>query len=183
MKEIGDNMKVVHPSGSTVRGSIIVTLLKYVKKKWGKNGLHEFMTSTSMDPNAYEEIGNYSSDEAMIIMDWIDTTHGRQELQNLGRFTAQDIGLKRYLSLVMSIKFLVKAVKESNDRMMNYGSIEIEEKNGGFVVTITDIILTDTLLEFWTGIFEGIFIMSRRKGTVTANTSQMTEGVVTFEMK
>ena len=75
----------------STRGTIILTYLKFVKKKWGKVGMDQCLSDIGLDPELKD--GQYYSDEVLgNVIKWIYKNKGPEAVKQSGSFTTKDLG-------------------------------------------------------------------------------------------
>ncbi len=149
------------------RGDVLLGILNYVKKQWGKQGLESCCNSVGIDYSGLKE-GNWYPDEYNDrIYQWIEFNHGMEYIEKSGIFTVQDLGLLGIIVRFKDITYVLNETAKQYKQAFTFGSFDVVYGENRAVVTIKDNTTTKYSCPAWTGVFKGALEMTKSKGTVT----------------
>ena len=151
-----------------LRGSVLLGYLKFVKTKWGAQGMKELKEATGLDPASYREGGWYGAGDSEKLLGWIHDTKGPESLVAAGSFLIQNLGFLAYVMRFLNVKTILVRAPESYADAFRYGSIKIdidgEVKRA--VAVMKDVAVDPYACPAWLGAFQGMLEMTKTKGTV-----------------
>ena len=89
----------------------------------------------------------------------------------MGRFTIGNIGAKRYFTLFMPPDKLLVRMVESVHKVNNTIRLELEQKDNEAVVTLRGPDIEDVTVEFWRGMCQGVFDLTKTNGQLQVDDS------------
>ena len=92
-----------------VRGDMLDTWFKFIKNKWGSEGLDKAFKDIGIGEKI--EVGRYYPFEHYEkLLEWVKETHGERYLQEGGRFIIKNLGLLAYIVRFISIDKIMKKI-------------------------------------------------------------------------
>ncbi len=153
-------------SEKKAKGVVLNGYLKFIKRKWGFQGLEDAMKYAGIEEMPYDSqwLPVEIFDE---VLDWIRVNKGMDMVTEAARYSAKDLGVFVHLfTSVMGIESLLKRTKEAYPTMFNYGSVEIENSDRKAVVTLKGVVTSECECPAWKGGLTGLLELSRNRGTV-----------------
>jgi hypothetical protein len=148
------------------RGSAITGYFKYIKKKWGQDGLDKCYLDIGLKQDLDET--QYYPDELMIdVLKWIRSNYGDEALREGGRFVVKNLGVIAWLVRMASPKFIAKRFQKNMKELYTFGSVEIDdlgEKSIG--IRLIDTYAGEERCIAWEGVCKGAMDLTHKKGTV-----------------
>jgi len=154
------------------RGRIINGYLKFVKKKWGKDGVDQCVKVVGKKLINIQDDRWYPVKLCDGIIHWIEDTHGVDAVRRSGSFTATNKGVVTFTARLMGIKKVLKQAEQEYRDNFDYGEITIKMSGNKARVIFTDVCPDETVCQAWLGAFQGILQMSKTPGIVTKKACQ-----------
>jgi hypothetical protein len=150
----------------SVRGSVLNAYLRFVEKKWGKDGLQQCVKDIGLD-GVFRD-GEYYRDEFREnILRWLEREKGQTEVIEGGRFVVKNLGLLGWLVKFASPKVIAESFPKNFSEVYTFGKVKIEAVDKGrIVMRLYDVNRVDVSCASWIGVCEGVLDMTRTKGTV-----------------
>jgi hypothetical protein len=149
-----------------VKGRALIGYCKYIKKKWGADGLQEFEKSTGINSRDYMEDKWYPATDTEKLIEWIATTHGPIEVRNAARSMVTEVGIISFMARAAGMdRVLDKALDETRETL-SYGHISVKKEAWGATVSLNDYCAGPHTYEAWIGIMEGTMQLTKTKGKV-----------------
>ncbi len=176
-------MPETEKNDNELSGQIIISMINYVRKRWGERGVSDLEGDTGIKAGGIKEGMFYPLDHAGKVMAHVKDRYGPENIRKMGRFQVKDIGFKRYLARFVPPEKVLRLIRESYHKMTKVGTMGIKETKGGAEITMTDFIKNEDLVELWTGVYEGVLEMTRTKGSVETDAGELTDkGLVIFSV-
>jgi hypothetical protein len=154
---------------------VISGYLNYIKKRWGKVGLDDFLKEMeTVVPNPLVEKEWYDADISETILGWMAINHGKEHLERCGNTTVKDLGILSYIVRFANIKSLLKLAPKHYCQAFDYGkmNIEVHEAEKFAIITMKDTAISEYSCPTWIGAFTGMLEMTKTKGTVSERMCQ-----------
>lgn len=149
-----------------VRGSVFRSYYKFIKKKWGKDGLSECSASVGLDPDDVYDGNWYPIEMNDAIVQWIVKEKGTQNLEPLGVYVSKDMGLLYFVARFLNMKMFLKKFRDIYHEVFDFGDIEIDIKDNGASIRVIDNAYSEHSCDVWVGSFKGMLDVTKTKGTV-----------------
>jgi hypothetical protein len=152
--------------GKKAKGVVLNGYLKFIKRKWGFQGMEDAMKYAGIEDMPYDS--QWLPVEVFDrVLEWVKVNKGIGMVTEAARYSAKDLGVFVHLfTSVMSIESLLKRTKETYPTMFNYGDIDINIKDRKAEVVLKDVVTTGCECQAWKGGLIGLLELSRNKGTV-----------------
>ncbi len=148
------------------KGSVVNGYLKFVKKKWGIQGMEEATKYSGIKkrPKDGEWFSMVKTDK---VLEWIARNKGVEYVREAGKYTAKDLGIFEYLiaSIVGIGRFLQKA-EETYSTVFNFGDLRIKIEEKRAIVDMRGAKITEYSCTAWEGALLGIMEVTKSHGTV-----------------
>lgn len=149
-----------------IDGQVILNFRDFVKKTYGRDGLETMEDELPFDLSSVYEGVAYPIEYVNHCMEYIKETYGMDTLYNAGRFSMGNMGIKRYLSLLMPPKKILEKLEVSVPKVNNAVSLEIEYNDEGALVTMHGPEWNEMNSVFWKGMLKGALDVTKTKGEV-----------------
>ena len=149
-----------------VKGRPLIGYFKYVKKKWGADGLMVcekavgFKYSDIRDEVWYPRA--YSDD----IIVWIASTHGRDAVTSAARSMVSEVGVISFAARVAGMDRVLDRAVDEVRASLNFGKVSVKKESGGALVTLRDYCSSEDVCAAWQGILEGVMELTKTRGVV-----------------
>ncbi len=154
------------PDKKMVKGAVMNGYLRFVKRKWGIEGVKEALKYVGMDVNPKD--GEWIPAEATTgVLEWIKENKGEEYVEYAGRYASTDLGVfTQMIAAFINIEKFMKRASATYKTLFNYGEFLIDSNEHGAVVTIKDAKEPEPSCLAWKGALEGILIITHTKGTI-----------------
>ena len=170
--------------GEYINGQVLLSFRDFMKKKYGQAGLVEMNGKLDFKILDIVDELEYPAGYAVACMDYIQTKYGAEELYQAGRFSLQNIGAKRYFTLFLPPNKLLDKLMESVPKVNNSVKLNVEYTENGAIVTLANRELKEIQCKYWHGMLQGIFDLTKTKGTIEVDTSRVAKDrKATYTMK
>lgn len=148
-----------------VRGDVLHSWMKFIKKRWGQDGVDEMLSGTGIKDDIKE--GTYYPQERYEkLLAWVRETHGEKYLVEGGRSMLDNFGLLAYIVRFAGIKMVAKRVPNQISEFFSFGKVEakvIDDKN--LRLRVYDITTTEDVCQAVLGSYSGVIAITKTKGT------------------
>jgi hypothetical protein len=148
------------------RGAVILGYARYIKKKWGKDGIEACQKAIGMPGARIAEDGWYPEAINLKLLHWIADTHGREQVFKAAAFTINGNGLVAFAARIAGIEKVLERGKEDFRRNFNFGDLKVEIAAKSATLTMTDVANDELDCYSWQGALQGIIDMCKLKGKV-----------------
>ena len=155
-----------------IRGSVLIGYLKFIKKKWGAEGVNQCCETIGMSPKDFKEGAWYDQGYDTKIIDWIAKTKGAEYVEIAGNSAIKNLGIFAYLVRFVSIKTMLKHAPENYKDAYTFGSLKVELGDKSARIIMKDTRVDEYSCTAWLGALRGTLEMTRTKGTVTETQCQ-----------
>ena len=148
------------------RGSAITGYFKYIKKKWGQDGLDKCYSDLGIKEELDET--KYYPDTLMIdVLKWIRSNYGDKSLEDGGRFVVQNLGVIAWLVRMATPKFIAKRFQKNVKELYTFGYVRIDDsRDRTVIVQLYDVYSGPERCIAWVGVCKGALELTNTKGTV-----------------
>ena len=148
------------------RGSVIKGYARYIKRKWGTDGVRQCQEDIGEVGFQVKDDAWYPEDVNQKILHWIADTHGIEYVEKAAEFTISEIGVIAYAARLAGIKKVLERGVEDYYRNFNYGDIDIQIEDNEAHISLTDATIDEIDCRSWIGAFNGILKITNKKGEV-----------------
>ena len=155
------------PDKKMVKGAVMNGYLRFVKRKWGIEGVKEALKYVGMDVNPKD--GEWIPAEmATSVLMWIKENKGEKYVVEAGRYASTDLGVFTYIvASLMSVEKFIRRARDTYKTLFNYGEFIIEEGDNKATITIKNAKHPEPSCLAWEGALQGILEVTKTKGKVT----------------
>lgn len=147
------------------RGSVVNGYLKYIKKKWGQDGLDEACKAAGIKPEEIKDGGWYPDNTNDGILTWMVENKGKEYIEISNRAMVQDLGMMSYIVRFMDVKSILKRLPNNYKELFNFGKIELELREKSATLKMYDMATSEYSCPAWRGVFKGACDMTKTKPT------------------
>jgi len=162
-------------SEKKVRGSLLNSYTKYIKKKWGGDGLKECAKVIGMNPDDISAKEWYGLELSIKILECVNEKGGQEHIEKCGGEVLQDIGAIAYLIKLSDMGTVLKrATTQGYDSSFNFGkcSFQIIDKNNA-LIKLEDHSESELMCLAWIGSIMGAMKLKKLNGKVTEKQCQL----------
>lgn len=149
-----------------IKGSILTGYEKYIRKKWGSNGLEDCKKATGIDLTTVQDETWYRHMSSVDVLDWMKDTYGLDYCRLAGKSIVTDKGIVSFAARIAGIDRVLDRGMEEYRQSLNYGDIEIHKEDKKAEITLIDVLVHDSDMQTWVGVFEGILEVTKKDGKV-----------------
>lgn len=149
-----------------VKGRALIGYGKFIKKKWGQDGLEECEHVLGYK---FKELGEdkwYPASHTDNLLKWIGDTHGMEAVRNAGRAMVTEVGMVSFVARMAGFERILDKAMDEVRNSLNYGKLKVKKEPGKAVVNLHDACPYLSNCEAWQGIFEGTLILTKTNGKV-----------------
>ncbi len=148
------------------RGSVIKGYARYIKRKWGTNGVRECQEAIGEVGFQVKEDAWYPEDVTVKILQWIADNHGIDYVEKAASFTISERGVIAYAARLIGIQKVLERGEEDYYRNFNYGKIDIDIGEAQATVILTNSTSNEIDCVSWKGALKGIYKLVNKTGDV-----------------
>lgn len=146
------------------RGRIINGYLKFVKKKWGAEGVKAAVALTKeMDLTQVQGDKWYPIEYSDRIIEWMGKEHGMEAVRQSGLATATEIGVIKYLARIAGIKNVLERGHQELRENFDFGEARFETFDDHAKVHFKGVTRIKVSCVAWSGAFKGILEITGNK--------------------
>ena len=149
-----------------VKGRPLLGYSKYIKKKWGKEGLDSCEKAVGYKFSDIKEEAWYPSYFSDDISAWTAETHGMEEVRKSGQAMVTEVGIISYFAKMAGLQKVLDRAMEESMEQLNHGKLDVHKEPNKATVKLHDLTPRREVCEAWQGILEGVLILTRTKGQV-----------------
>ncbi len=151
-----------------VRGVVLDSYFKAVKKHWGEQGVEECAEYLGIHPKDIKNRIWYPAEYHAKLHEWIGDKGGAKYVAIAGSFSIKNMGFLSYLARFISIERLLKKAPRSHEDAYNFGEmkIDIDKENNQALVKIKDVVIDKYSCYGWKGVFKGGLEATKTGGKV-----------------
>ena len=153
------------------KGAVINGQLKYIKKKWGDEGLKNAMGFAGIQrtPRDGEWLPINSNH---LLYEWIIKNKGRKQVYEAARQTAMDLGIFSFIFSFVGIEKLLEKARLNYKTLFNYGDIIIEKLGERKAKVVMKGIGSENFLcDVWEGAIRGLMDVTKSGGVLSKTTA------------
>jgi hypothetical protein len=161
------------PGERRVKGRALIGYCKYIKKKWGKDGLESFEKSTGLNASEFAEDKWYPASDTEAIINWIAQNYGPLEVRSAARSMVAEAGIISFLARAAGIDRVLDRALEEIRESLSYGTVTVKKEPWGATVSLTEFCAGPHTHLAWIGILEGALELTKTKGKVEKRSCQL----------
>ena len=148
------------------KGRLMKGYLKYIKKKWGNDGVDRCRNDLGIRDEKILDDSWYPEEINGKLLHWIADNYGESHVEDAAAFTVTQSGLIAFAAKIVGIEKVLERGVDDYYRSFNFGDIKIDVEGKQALVRLTD--STADLIDClsWRGAFKGIFNLVGKKGTI-----------------
>ncbi len=157
------------------KGAVINGQLKYIRKKWGQDGLKDAMNFAGLSraPRDGEWI---PISKNHLLYEWLIKNKGRKQVYEAARHTAMDLGIFSFIFSFVGIEKLLEKARLNYKTLFNFGDIIIEKLDERKVKVVMKGVGTEKFLcDVWEGAIRGLMDVTKSGGTISKTTADAPE--------
>ena len=160
-------------NGYRAKGRVLKAYGKYIKRKWGVDGLTECSKTVGTDIEKIMDEKWYDYKLNEDILDWLVDNHGEEYARKAGFAVVAERGVISFVARVAGIRrVLDRAMLELRD-VYDFGEINVEMNGKSATLHMRDVSRSRRGCQAWLGALEGIMHITGAKGTVTKESCQL----------
>ena len=149
-----------------IGGQVMISYIDFVKKKSGPQGLMDMEKHMGIPLNEIVVEKDYSYKYSDLCLTFINEKYGTKDVIQAGRFSATNIGTKRYFAVILPPKKLLDMLVESVSKVTNSVVVSYELNEKGAEVLVKGPYMHSLEREYWLGMLMGLFDLNKRDGKV-----------------
>ena len=153
-------------SDKKLQGSVLLGYVKFIRQKWGADGVSECGSKIGLDLSLINEGRWYNHDISKAILKWIAEEKGLENVERCGNFSTKELGFLSYLVRFVNVKSLLKRAPESYANAFSWGRLTVSARENSAVIRMHDASTSELDCVAWLGAFRGMLEQTRTKGTV-----------------
>ena len=174
---------MTEPFDEFINGQVLLSFRDFIKKRHGQEGVEQLNSALNFEILQITDEREYPASYAVDFMDYVHETYDPEELFQMGRFSLQNIGAKRYFTLFLPPQKLLDKLIESVPKVNNMVKLGIEYLENGAVITISSSELKEVQCKYWHGMLQGVFDLTKTKGKIKVDTSKVsTDKIAIYTM-
>ncbi len=148
------------------RGSVMNAYLKFIKRKWGKEGLEQCLSDLGLD-NMFKDGQYYHNEIHENLLRWISREKGLEYVEEGGKFVIQNLGIVAWMVRFANVKTIVKRFPKNYSEIYTFGRVEIEYPDEKHItLRFYEVNFIEEACTAWKGVCEGGLEMTKTKGIV-----------------
>ena len=150
------------------RGSVMNGYLKFIKKKWGVEGLNQCKVDVGIENTDFKD-GHYYHDEIIgNVLRWLHREKGRDAVKDAGRFILHNLGILSWMVRFTDVETLAKKFPKNYFEVYAFGRVKIDLSDSKrLVLILEDVGYYEEACIVWEGLVEEALVMTKTKGKVT----------------
>ena len=144
-----------------IKGRVINGYAKYIRKKWGKEGIEQCNKKVGIDIEACQNEKWISNTYLDDLLDWINENHGPDEVRQAGFSVVAERGVVNFVARLAGFDRVLDHGIEDIKDSLNFGEVNIKKNGKSAEVALKDITCTPSACHAWQGIFEGTFHITK----------------------
>lgn len=152
--------------GRKCKGAAINGLLKYIKKKWGEQGLRDAMKVAGIARTPRD--GEWMPVEKRnALYEWLIKNKGQKQVYEAARHAARDLGIFSFLFSFVGVEKLLEKARLNYSTLYNYGEVVIEKQEERKVRVVMKGVGTEKYLcDLWEGAIQGLMDITKSGATL-----------------
>lgn len=149
-----------------IKGRVINSYIKFIRSKWGQDGLSSCQKETELELNKISDETWYPNTHSEKIQNWIATKYGLKYCKLLGFAVATETGVISYFAWMAGIKKVLSIATNEFKRNLTHGEIEVEVGPKTAKISLKNVNHYEAQCVTWEGILEGVLKITKNKGRV-----------------
>jgi hypothetical protein len=176
---------MVSPQYRLSSGLVFKGYAKFIKKKWGTDGLEACSKAIDLDLTDIIDDKWYPEHYNGLMLEWIKENHGEDYVRQAGFSTATERGVIAFAARLAGIDRVLEKGVEEYRRNFNFGEINIQRPSKKVaIIKLIDATTGKYDCVGWLGAFEGILHITHKKGAVRKTSCQLKgDDCCTYEME
>ncbi len=150
------------------KGAVANAYLKFIKKKWGMDGVKKAMEYAEIKENPKDGEW-FSLKKTYALLDWIEKEHGKEHIVDAGKGMMKGMGgdFKFMFAVVVGFERVLDRVqKEISELLFKGASVEINKKGKSASIRLKGFKMGEMSCMAWMGALMGVMEVTKTKGTV-----------------
>lgn len=148
------------------KGQVILGYARFIKKKWGAEGLSECERDMGLKFSDIKDDTWYPEDYNSEIIHWIAEKKGLEMVFQAGISTVAQSGVIAFAAKIAGIRRVLERGEEDYYRALNFGGIKVEVGDKSARVALTGTTRDAIECLSWSGVFQGVINITGNKGSV-----------------
>jgi len=150
-----------------IRGSVMNGYLKFIKKKWGVEGLTKCKMDVGIDDMEFKD-GRYYQDEIVgNVLRWINREKGPEAVKDAGRSILHNLGMLSWLVRFTDIKTLAERFPKNFSEVYAFGKCWVDCSDPkSMILKFKDVGYYEEACLVWQGVCEEALVMTKTAGRV-----------------
>jgi len=148
------------------RGSVIKGYARYIKRKWGQDGVAACQKALGLENFKVSGDKWYPESINTGILHWIADNYGREYVEKAAESTVTERGVIAFAARVAGIENVLARGVEDYYRNFNFGEIKIVKSDGRADIYLIDSPIDELDCLSWQGAFKGILKICKKNGSV-----------------
>jgi len=142
--------------------------LKFIKKKWGAEGLANCKRDVGIEDLDFKD-GHYYHDEIIgNVLRWVHREKGREAIMDAGRFIMHNLGILSWLVRFTDVETLAKKFPKNYSEVYAFGKCKVDISDSKRLrLILEDVGYYEEACLIWEGVIEESLTMTKTKGRVT----------------
>ena len=150
-----------------VKGTVIIAYAKFIKKKWGTDGLNDCSKHVGLDLADLQIEKWYPNQYQFDLMEWVNENHGIDMVKAAGTFMTTQRGIISIVARMAGIeRVMERGVQEIRDSLRG-GEVKVIKGDKTAAIKLKNLSSSPVICVAWEGVFEGVLKLTRTKGKVT----------------
>ena len=150
------------------RGSVMNGYLKFIKKKWGVEGLAQCKRDTGIEDMEFRD-GHYYHDEVIgNVLRWVHREKGREAIMDAGGFIMHNLGILSWLVRFTDVETLAKKFPKNYSEVYAFGKCSVDLSDPKRLkLILKDVGYYEEACLIWEGVIKEALTMTKTEGRVT----------------
>jgi len=149
-----------------VRGQILKTYFKFIRKKWGESGHDECISSTNVNPADILDERWYPNEFSLKVQQWIYDSHGPDSCRKMGFTLSTEVGIIAYIAWMAGMKKVLDTAGKQFKANIKHGEVTTEYDGKTAILSLKGINFHKAQCHTTIGVCEGAYKLTKTKGTV-----------------
>ena len=142
--------------------------LKFIKKKWGAEGLNQCKKDVGIEDMDFKD-GHYYHDEVIgNVLRWLHREKGRESILEAGGFIMHNLGILSWLVRFTDVETLAKKFPKNYSEVYAFGKCNVDISDPKRLkLILTDVGYYEEACLIWEGVIDEALAMTKTNGKVT----------------
>ena len=147
--------------------------LKFIKKKWGAEGLAQCEKEVGIEGMEFKD-GRYYQDEIIgNVLRWMHREKGRDAIMEAGGFILHNLGILSWLVRFTDVETLAKKFPKNYSEVYAFGKCKVDISDPAKLkLILKDVGYYEEACIIWEGVITEAMAMTKTKGRVTHSKCQ-----------